>query len=73
MLNSDETGYRTSGDKRRLWALVAANFVFYKTALTRGAEVLVQLLGEVLTTGETAWLALSGDKSGLRRTGMNNL
>jgi transposase len=51
VLNSDETGYRTSGDKRWLWALVAANFVFYKIALTRGAEVLVQLLGEVLTTG----------------------
>jgi transposase len=49
VLNSDETGYRTSGDKRWLWALVAANFVFYKIALTRGAEVLVQLLGEVFT------------------------
>ena len=47
VLNSDETGYRTSGEKRWLWALVAANFVFYKIALTRGAEVLVQLLGEV--------------------------
>jgi hypothetical protein len=43
VINSDETGYRTSGDKRWLWALVTANFVFYKTALTRGAEVLVQL------------------------------
>jgi transposase len=47
VVNSDETGYRTSGEKRWLWALVAANFVFYKIALTRGAEVLVQLLGEV--------------------------
>ena len=47
VLNSDEAGYRTSGDKRWLWALVAANFVFYKIALTRGAEALVQLLGEV--------------------------
>ena len=47
VLNSDETGYRTSGEKRWLWALVAANLVFYKIALTRGAEVLVQLLGEV--------------------------
>ena len=49
VVNSDETGYRTSGEKRRLWALVAANFVFYKIAVTRGAEVLVQLLGEVFT------------------------
>ena len=49
VVNSDETGYRTSGEKRWLWALVAAHFVFYKIALTRGAEVLVQLLGEVFT------------------------
>jgi transposase len=47
VVNSDETGYRTSGEKRWLWALVAASFVFYKIALTRGAEVLVELLGEV--------------------------
>jgi transposase len=47
VVNSDETGYRTSGEKRWLWVLVAANFVFYKIALTRGAEVLVELLGEV--------------------------
>ena len=45
VLNSDETGYRTSGEKRWLWALVAPGFVFYKIALSRGAEVLVQLLG----------------------------
>jgi hypothetical protein len=47
VLNSDETGYRTNGEKRWLWALVASNFVFYKIALTRGAEVLVALLGEI--------------------------
>ena len=47
VINSDETGYRTGGDKRWLWALVATSFVFYKIALTRGAEVLVQMLGEV--------------------------
>jgi len=45
VLNCDETGYRTSGEKRWLWALVAPGFVFYKIALSRGAEVLVQLLG----------------------------
>jgi transposase len=45
VLNSDETGYRTSGEKRWLWVLVAPGFVFYKIALSRGAEVLVQLLG----------------------------
>ena len=47
VINSDETGYRTNGEKRWLWALVAPEFVFYKIALTRGAEVLVQLLGAV--------------------------
>ena len=47
VLNSDETGYRTNGEKRWLWALVASSFVFYKIAPTRGAEVLVALLGEV--------------------------
>ena len=47
VLNSDETGYRTNGEKRWLWAFVAARFVFYKVAATRGAEVLVELLGAV--------------------------
>jgi transposase len=45
VVNSDETGYRTNGEKRWLWAMVAPGFVFYKIALSRGAEVLVQLLG----------------------------
>jgi transposase len=47
VVNCDETGYRTSGEKRWLWALVTARFVFYKIALSRGAEVLVELLGKV--------------------------
>jgi len=47
VVNSDETGYRTSGEKRWLWAMVAPDFVFYKIAVTRGAEVLGQLLGTV--------------------------
>lgn len=47
VVNSDETGYRTSGEKRWMWALVAARFVFYRIAASRGAEVLVELLGEV--------------------------
>jgi transposase len=45
VVNSDETGYRTNGEKRWLWAMVAPGFVFYKIALSRGAEVLVHLLG----------------------------
>ena len=47
VVNSDETGYRTNAEKRWLWALVASNFVLYKVAATRGAEVLTQLLGSV--------------------------
>lgn len=47
VLNSDETGYRTNGEKRWLWAFVASIFVVYKVALTRGTEVLVQMLGAV--------------------------
>ncbi|MGH8743133.1 MAG: IS66 family transposase, partial [Burkholderiales bacterium] len=47
VLNVDETGWRTNGDKRWIWALVANRFVFYVVASTRGAEVLVSLLGTV--------------------------
>ena len=47
VLNVDETGWRTNGDKRWIWALVAPQFVFYVVASTRGAEVLVSLLGAV--------------------------
>ena len=43
----DETGWRTNGDKRWIWALIAHQFVFYVVASTRGAEVLVTLLGAV--------------------------
>jgi len=47
VLNVDETGWRTNGNKRWIWALVASQFVFYVVASTRGAEVLVSLLGAV--------------------------
>jgi len=47
VLNVDETGWRTNGDKRWLWALVAHQFVFYVVASSRGAAVLVSLLGAV--------------------------
>lgn len=47
VLNGDETGHRTNGEKRWLWALVASGYVYYYIAASRGAEVLVQLLGEV--------------------------
>jgi len=47
VLNVDETGWRTNGAKRWIWVLIAHQFVFYVVASTRGAEVLVSLLGTV--------------------------
>jgi transposase len=47
VLNGDETGHRTNGEKRWLWVLVAKMYVVFKIATTRKAEVLVALLGRV--------------------------
>ena len=47
VLNIDETGWRTNGDKRFLWAFLAARYVVYTVAATRGSEVLIRLLGAV--------------------------
>jgi transposase len=47
VLNVDETSWRTNGDKRFLWAFVAARYVVYTVAATRGSEVLMRLLGAV--------------------------
>lgn len=47
VLNADETGWRTNGDKRFLWAFVAARYVVYTVAATRGSAVLTRLLGTV--------------------------
>jgi transposase len=47
VLNADETGWRTNGAKRFLWAFVAARYVVYTVAATRGSEVLTRLLGAV--------------------------
>ena len=45
VLNGDETGHRTNGDKRWLWTLVARTFIFYQIATSRGSDVLHRLLG----------------------------
>lgn len=45
VLNGDETGHRTNGEKRWLWTLVAPTFVFYLIATSRGSDVLRGLLG----------------------------
>lgn len=47
VLNVDETGWRTNGEKRYLWAFVAAGFVLFTIARTRGSELLIQMLGAV--------------------------
>jgi transposase len=46
VLNGDETGSRTNGDKRWVWVLCSSWFVFYHIACSRGVEVLVELLGK---------------------------
>jgi transposase len=45
VVNADETGHRTNGDKRWLWAFVARAFVLYRIAPSRGADVLTAVLG----------------------------
>ncbi len=47
VLNSDETGWRTNGQRRYLWALVASQFAVYTIAKTRSSAVLIDLLGAV--------------------------
>lgn len=46
VLNADETGHRTNGEKRWLWAFVARTFVVYRIAASRGSDVLQTVLGE---------------------------
>jgi transposase len=45
VVNVDETGHRTNGDKRWLWTFVARTFVVYRIAASRGADVLQTVLG----------------------------
>lgn len=45
VLNADETGHRTNGDKRWLWVFVARLFVVYRITASRGSDVLTTVLG----------------------------
>lgn len=45
VLNADETGWRSDGEKRWLWVFVARMFVFFVVARSRSSEVLRRLLG----------------------------
>lgn len=47
VLNADETGWRTNGSKRYLWVFVAAQYIVYTVAPTRGGQVLIDMLGAV--------------------------
>ena len=47
VLNVDERGWRSNGNKRFLWAFVAARYVLYTLAASRGSGVLIGLLGAV--------------------------
>jgi transposase len=46
VVNADETGHRTNGDKRWLWTFVTCTFVLYRIAASRGSDVLQAVLGE---------------------------
>jgi transposase InsO family protein len=46
VVNADETGHRTNGEKRWLWTFVAHTFVRYRIAASRGSDVLQTVLGE---------------------------
>jgi transposase len=46
VLNVDETGHRTNGDKRWMWAFVARAFILYRITASRGSDVLRTVLGD---------------------------
>jgi transposase len=46
VVNADETGHRTNGEKRWLWTFVAQTFVLYRIVASRGSDVLQTVLGE---------------------------
>lgn len=47
VLNCDETGWRSQGERRWLWAFVGSSFVFFALASQRSSQVLIHLLGTV--------------------------
>lgn len=45
-LHSDETGHKNNGQRYWIWCFRAARFVVFKIDPSRGAEVLIRVLGE---------------------------
>lgn len=46
VINADETGWRTHGERRWLWVLVTPTLAFFHIAASRGSQVLREILGE---------------------------
>jgi len=46
VLNIDETGWKSKGERRYLWAFVSPLAVFFSVAASRGSKVLKAILGE---------------------------
>jgi transposase len=46
-LNIDETGWKTQGQGRWLWVVVAPAYEYFHVAASRGAKVLREILGDV--------------------------
>jgi transposase len=47
VLNIDETGWKTQGEGRWLWVVVAPAYEYFHVAASRGAKVLRAILGDV--------------------------
>ena len=47
VLNIDETGWKTQGEGRWLWVVVAPAYEYFHVAASRGAKVLREILGDV--------------------------
>jgi transposase len=50
VINADETGHRTNGDKRWLWTFVARTFVLYRIATSEQGERAVERLLTIVRT-----------------------
>ena len=69
-LNIDETGWKSKGDRRYLWAFVSPFAVFFLITASRGAKVLKEVLGDTFSgiiTSDDHSAYSSYHKHGLRQ------
>ena len=69
-LNIDETGWKSKGDRRYLWAFVSPFAVFFLITVSRGAKVLKEVLGDTfpgIITSDDHSAYSSYHKDGLRQ------